>query len=216
MAFEDYKNVFEFRGVDQLYAAEVTADEESGITFGTPFLLAHVAEVGKTVATSSTTTYYDNQPMIIINSEGADTITLTVAPLTMKVLADITGKSFDDTLGMMVDGPRTNKYYALLYRTKGTDGGYRYVARLKGTFAIPDETSHTENDGTDTNNTTLTYTGINTIAKFKKGQYDAANSKWIEGTAKGVVVDARYNLADVTDWFTTVHTPDTVAAITAA
>lgn len=194
--------VFEFRGVDNLVYAEVTKDDNEttgGYTTGTVKQLSPVAEIGKTVETSSEAKYYDNKPMLTINSEGADEITLTVAPIDIEILAEITGKTYDKTTGMLIDGERTNKYFAIGYRTKGTDGGYRYVWRLKGTFNIPDETSATENDGTDSNNQELTFTGISTAHKFTKG-----------GACKGIVVDARKDLADVSMFFDTVQTPDTV------
>lgn len=201
--------IFEFRGVDKLYIAEVTADTAESYTCGTPIYLAPVAEIGKSVESSSEAHYYDNKALIVINSEGADTITITMAPPTMEKLALITGRSFDEATGMMVDSPRQNKYFALMYRTKGTDGYYRYVSRLKGTFSIPDETNATENDGTDANNTTITFTGIFTNHNFNKGKL--VDGTWEASGVKGCVVDARYGLADISNWFNAVQTPDTVS-----
>ena len=193
--------VFEFRGVDNLVFAEVTSDNAEGYEAGEVKPLSPVAEIGKTVETSSEAKFYDNKAMLTINSEGADEISLTVAPLDIEVLAEICGKTYDETTGMMVDGERQNKYFAIGYRTKGTDGGYRYVWRLKGTFNIPDETVATENDGTDSNNQELTFTGISTTHKFTKG-----------GSCKGIVVDARKDKVDVSTFFESVQTPDTVKA----
>lgn len=193
--------VFEFRGVDNLYVARVTKDDSTGYTCETPVKLAPVAEIGKSTESSSEAHYYDNKALIVINSEGADTITITVAPPELEMLAKITGRTFDDTTGMMVDNVRENSYFAIMYRTKGTDGKYRYVSRLKGQFGIPDETAATENDGTDANNTQITFTGIYTEYEFTKG-----------GSAKGIVVDTRYALADVSSFFDQVQTPDTVSA----
>ncbi len=193
--------VFEFRGVDNLVFAEVTSDSAEGYVPGEVKPLSPVAEIGKTVETSSEAKFYDNKAMLTINSEGADEITLTVAPLDIEVLAEICGKTYDETTGMMIDGERQNKYFAIGYRTKGTDGGYRYVWRLKGTFNIPDETVATENDGTDSNNQELTFTGISTTHAFTKG-----------GSCKGIVVDARKDKVDVSTFFDEVQTPDTVKA----
>lgn len=70
-------------------------------------------------------------------------------------------------------------------------------------FAIPDETSATEDDGTDTNNMELTYTGISTTHKFTK------TSK----PAKAVVVDdTAESKADISTFFTTVTDPDKLKA----
>lgn len=205
------QEVFEFRGVDSLYIAEVIKDdneETGGYVCGKPEYLSPVAEVGKSTDNSSEAHYYDNKAMIVVNSESADKITITMAPPILEKLAKITGKSFDETTGMLVDSPRVNKYYALMYRTKGTDGAYRYVSRLKGTFSIPEESNATENEGTDTTNTSIEYTGIYTTHEFTKGKYNGTS--WEKAGVKGVVVDTRYGLADVSKFFDEVQTPDTV------
>lgn len=206
------QQVFEFRGVDDLYVAEVIKDDETGYECSTPIRLAPVAEVGKSVDTSSESHYYDNLPLIVIQGEGDDTIALTVAPPELARLAFITGRSFDDDTGMMVDSPKIDKYYAIMYRTKGNDGKYRYISRLKGKFSVPDDTAATENNGTDANNQTTTFTGIYTTYKFDKGQY--VDGAWVKAAAKGIVVDTRYEKADVSDFFTAVQTPDTIQSST--
>lgn len=202
------QDVFEFRGVDNLYIAKVTKDDATGFTCDTPIHLAPVAEVGKTTDSSSESHYYDNKAMIVVSSESADTITITMAPPELERLALITGKSFDATTGMLVDGERNNDYFAIMYRTKGTDGKYRYVSRLKGRFSIPEESNQTENDGTDTTNSSIEFTGIYTTHEFNKGKYNG--TAWEKGSAKGIVVDTRYGLADVSEFFNAVQTPDTI------
>lgn len=201
------QQIFEFRGVDKFYFAEVTKDDATGYETSTPIHIP-VQEVGKSTDSASEAHYYDNKAMIVVNSESADTIVLTIAPPALDKLAKLTGKSFDETTGMMVDSPRQNKYFAITYRTKGTDGGYRYVTRLKGQFNIPEETYQTEDDGTDTNNTQITFTGIYTEYEFNKGVYDG--TQWQKAGAKGIVVDARYGLADVSTFFDSIQTPDSV------
>lgn len=206
---DNTQQIFEFRGVDKFYFAEVLKDDETGYECGTPIHIP-VQEIVKSTDSASEAHYYDNKAMIVVNSESADTITLVVAPPALEKLAKLTGKSFDPTTGMMVDSPKKNKYYAIMYRTKGTDGNYRFVSRLKGQFGIPEETVATENDGTDTNNTELTYTGIYTEHEFNKGIYDATTQTWEKSGVKGIVVDARYGLADVSTFFDSVQTPDTI------
>ena len=204
-------DIFEFRGVDKFYFAEVLKDDESEFSCGTPVHIP-VQEVGRTTDTSSEAHYYDNGPMIVVNSEAADTITLTLAPPALNLLAQMIGRSYDENLGMMVDSRRVNKYFAIMYRTKGTDGGYRYVSRLKGTFNIPEETVHTEDDGTDTENTQFEFTGIQTVHEFDKGVYEGG--AWQKAPAKGIVVDARLGLADVSTFFESIQTPDTISSNT--
>lgn len=193
----------EFRGCDTLMFAEITKDDSSAdgaYTAGTPTPLAPVAEISKTVESSSTTDYYDNVGMITIRSEGSDEVTLTVPALSLSVLTTIIGKEVDEETGAFIDGDSVEKYFAIGYRLKLTDGTYRYVWRLKGTFSIPDETSATENDSTDTNNQQLTFTGVKTVTKFAK------NGK----SAKAIVIDERDGKCDLSTFFEKVQTPDTI------
>lgn len=204
--------VFEFRGVDNLHIAEIIKDNEEEYVTGEVIYLSPVAEIGKNTETSNEARYYDNKAMMVVSSESADTIQITLAPPTLDKLAMIIGKSFDESTGMLVDGERDNKYFALMYRTKGTDGAYRYVVRHKGTFSIPEESSKTEDNGTDTTNTAITYTGIFTKHQFEKGRYD--KGEWKKGSVKGIVIDTRYNMVDMTNFFESVATPDSVKAST--
>lgn len=202
MPYDNTKTV-EFRGCDSLMIAEVTADSlDSAYTTGTVTTLAPVAEISKTVENSSETHYYDNVGMIIIRAEGSDEITLTVPALPLATVAKLTGKQIDAATDAFIDGEAVEKYFAIGYRLRLTDGTYRYVWRLKGSFSIPDETSGTENDGTDTNNQELTFTGVKTITAFTNG-----------GRAKAVVADERDNKIDGSKWFTAVVTPDTLGTV---
>lgn len=201
----DKQEVFEFRGVDNLVFAKVITDTAEAFETGEVRPLSPVAEIGRTTDSSSETKFYDNQPMIIISSVGADELALTVAPLALDIYAEVTGQYFDPETGALIEGERNNDYYCIGYRTKGTDGKYRYVWRYKGQFAIPEETNQTENDGTDTTNTELTWTGVQTIHKFEK----------TGKSAKAMVVDERFDKVDFTNFFKTVQTPDTLTAKTA-
>lgn len=211
--------VFEYRGVDNVVIAEVLGDDneaEGGYVTGPVKPLVPAAEVGKSVETSSATKFYDNKAAMNITSEGSDEISIKGAGMDIETLALISGKSYDKTTGMLVDGPRVDRYFAVGYRTKDTNGNYRYVWRFKGTFAPPAETVATEDDGTDGTGTELTFTGVHTNHKFTKGIYDEASGKWEPATSKGIVVDSSKGLADLTNFFKEVTTADTIVAKPAA
>jgi phi13 family phage major tail protein len=196
----------EFRGCKNLVYAEVTADGET-YTTGTVKSLAPVAEISKSVETSSDTHYYDNKAAIIINSEGSDTVQLTIAVPTDAVMAEITGRTYDSTKKMFIESERTtNKYFALGYilGEKGEGDDERYVWRYKGTFNIPEETAATEDDGTDANNITLEFTGIYTDHKFTNGK-----GTGVAGSAKAAYIRESSEVATASEWFAAVATPDT-------
>ena len=200
--------IVEYRGVEGLVYAEVTKDNNEsgtgeGYVTGTVKALAGVAEISKSTESSNEAHYYDNIPAVVVSSTGADEITISASAIPLDVLADITGQTYDSALGMFVEEERTQKYFAIGYQTKDTDGNVYYVWRLKGMFSIPDQTSATENDGTDANGQEITFTGINTTHKFTK----------TSAGAKAITVNTGLDLiASPSTFFDTVQTPDTVTA----
>lgn len=192
------KKIVEFRGVTDLVIAKLTEDTADTITYGEVMDVAGVAEISKERDASSETHYYDNQAAIIINSDGADTITCTVSVIPLDVLAEITGQVYDKAKGALVETGGTRPYFALGYKTKTTDGSERYVWRYKGTFSIPSTTHATENDDTDAEGQELEFTGIKTLHKFT-----ACN----DNSAYGMVVE-KDKITDPTTFFNKVITPD--------
>lgn len=196
--------ITEYRGIEGLVYAEVTEDTTENFTTGEVKELAGVAELTRTTESSSEPHYYDNMPAVVIESTGADEVTASVSAIELETLADITGQTYDPALEMFVEGARKNKYFALGYKTKKTDGSEIYVWRLKGTFSIPESTHATEDDGTDANGQEITFTGISTTHKFTKTGKGA----------KAINVNATNGKADVSTFFETVQTPDSVKAKT--
>lgn len=200
------QEIVEYRGVEGLVAAEVTNDDNNtGYVTGQVFAIAGVAEISKTTDSSNEAHYYDNIPAVVVSNTSSDTVTISVSAIPFDVLAMITGQNYDETTGALIEGPRDLKYFALGYKTKKTNGDEVFVWRYKGTFNIPDQTNSTENDSTDANGQELTYTGISTTHKFTKTRKGA----------KALVVDTSKGLADMSDFFENVTTPDTLTGNTA-
>ena len=196
------KTYFEYRGVENAVYAEVTADTADNFATGTVKDLTGVSEIGKSTDSSNESHYYDNLPAIVIDSVGADEISINTSGIPLDVLADITGQYYDQATGMLVEQESTPKYFAFGYITNKTDGSKVLVWRLKGKFNIPGVTSATKDDGTDANGQELTYTGISTVHKF------TANGK----PARAVNIDTSVNqLMSEAAFFASVQTPDTIA-----
>ena len=192
--------IVEFRGCDNVVVAEVTKDDATGYTVGNVIPLAPAGQISKTTENSSETHFYDNVGAIVINTEGADEVTITVPALNLDQLAIVTGKSIDSATGAYIDDEGTEKYYALGYRIQLSDNSYRYVWRLKGMF--------TRSNNVDTNNQSVIFTGNRTLYSFQAGT--------IKGRTKAVVIDERDGLADVSGFFSQVITPDNVASLAKA
>ena len=203
------QEITEYRGVEALVAAEVLVDnnetgEGQGYVTGPVFAIAGVAEISKTTESSNEPHYYDNIPAVVVSNTASDEVTINTSAIPMDVLGTITGQYYDSTTGALIEGARDFKYYALGYKTKKTNGDEVLVWRYKGTFNVPDQTNVTEDDGTDANGQELVYTGIRTTHKFTKTGKGA----------KAINVDTSKELADVSAFFDTVTTPDTLTAAT--
>lgn len=190
----------EYRGIRDLVCAELLTDGDTAITFDTPFKVAGVSQLVRTTETSSEAHYYDNVPAVVIDSTGADSVTIDTSAIDFDVLAKLTGQTYDADLGMFVEGERESKYFAMGYITEKTDGTEVFVWRLKGKFNVPDSTHGTKNNGTDANGQQLVFTGVNTNHKFTK----------TGKTAKAVNVDTSVNAVVESTFFQTVQTPDSV------
>lgn len=200
----------EYQGFDSLYAAEITKDDATGFTTGTPFVLAPAGEIAVKTDRASDVKHYDNQAFLVVTSEGYDEVTLTVPVLPIALLANLLGKTVDATTGALLDvGVTKTKYFAIGYRLLFTDGTYRYVWRHKGTFLQNEESAKSKDNTTDTSNHQLIYTGITT--KFKFTMPDTKKY-----ASKQIVVDERDAKADVSDWFAQVVTPENLSVITPA
>lgn len=206
------QEIVEYRGVEGLVAAEVLTDDADSYTTGEVFAIAGVAEISKSTESSSEAHYYDNIPAVVINSTGADTITVSTSAIPLDVVAKLTGQRYNEETASLVEGVRESKYFAIGYQTKKTNGDVMYVWRLKTSCAVPEETSATENDGTDANGQSLEFTGIATTHKFENN----ADSKGNPRGAKALVVDTAKGVADVSTFFDTVTTPDTLVPISIA
>lgn len=193
--------ILEYRGVSDLVAAEVlTDDNDTGYTTGEVFAIAGVAEITKAVEQSSEAHYYDNIPAIVIDSVGADTLTISASAIDLEVQAKLTGQTYLTDTGALVEEEATSPYFAVGYRTQKTNGDEVYVWRYKGKFQLADVTNTTKDNSTNANGQGLTYTGVATTHKFTK-------------TGKGskaLAVDLGKDLAKVDTFFQTVTTPDSL------
>ncbi len=197
-------SIFEYRGVDIPVYAEVLKDDSEGITYGAVKDFAGVSEISRETESSSEAHYYNNVPAVVVESTGADTVNINSSGIPLDIVAELTGQYYDQATGMFVEQERKSKYFAFGYRTQKTDGTDVLVWRNKGTFSMPNSTHNTQNNSTDANGQSITFTGISTAARSRK----------TGKPFKAVNVDTSVNPVDADTFLGTVQTPDTVTAAT--
>ena len=196
----------ELVNLDNLHCAQVLNDSEDSYQTGTNKYLAPAAEMKKEAKVDTSTRYYDGKAMFSSSSEASTNVTLTISGVPSRLAAEISGKPYDSTRGIMIDTGDVSKApnYALSARAELGDGGYKYYQFLKGQFSIGAETAKTKEDKVTASTVELTYTGLVTIHEFTMP----------DGTKKGIkgvqadTTDAAFTGADA--WFAQVQTPETL------
>jgi len=199
-------NAGEYRsrvGLDNLCIAEVLQDDASAYLAETPEYFAPAAEASQEPAVNRTTQYADDQPFDAMSAEGETTIQLTVTNIPIEMLAKITGRPFDAASGRMLDNGGTPPYMALLFRSKKSNGSFRYYCYPKGRFDMPGEEAATQSDSPDPKTVQLTFTAVKTVHKFDLGS--------VTDGVKRIVGDTDTTNFDTTGWFNQVQTPAVAA-----
>lgn len=191
------------RGLSNVFAAEVLVDTKEEFKTGTPFHLIPAGEMTRTVDAEKVDIYFDNTVFDTTGKEAATEISVTGAALRAPDIANLLGKTVDPTTGAVIDdGEFHTKYFAVGGESKNKDGTKELFWFMKGTFSAPEQTDKTEDDSTDTNGTTLTYSAIKTTHEF--------NSKRV----KHITIDTETTelLADQ-EWTKQVVTPENISTI---
>lgn len=155
-------------GVDSVYYALVTQDDENGYVAGVPQQLTQAMEIKGTPAASSETQFADNTEHDVVTVEGPTTLELIAPNISEDVLAELLGAVVDTASGRIFDDadPAEAPYFALGYRFKKRNGSYRYRWYLKCRAEKPMEEGVSESDKVNLKTTTLKVTAIKTSHLF--------------------------------------------------
>ena len=200
----EYKSVV---GIDQVYYALITQDDADDYVAGTPAILAPAINMSAEPNVSLETQYADNKPFDVMAGEGETKLTFDATAIPMQILAILLGKQFDAATGRIFDagGEAVPPDVALGFRSKKSNGSYRYYWYLKGKFSAPKEEAATQGEKMDPKPAQLMYTAVNTIETFDLGDGGA------EKSVKRIVGDQDTTNFSETGWFSEVQTPSTTS-----
>lgn len=190
------------RGLRAIYAAEVLSDTEEEIEYGTPFHLIPAGEMTRNTDNESTNVWFDNTTFDTFGKEAATEVSITGAALRPALIARLTGKEIDEETGAIIDaGEYSPKYFAVGGETNNTDGTAELFWFSKGTFLVPEQADKTQDESTDYNGMTLTYSAVRTKALYTRAD-------GTKKTNKRIVIDtATTKLKDAQSWTAQVVTP---------
>jgi phi13 family phage major tail protein len=182
--------------------ALISQDELGGYVAGAPEYLAPAAEATQASTINTETIYADDQPYEIFTAKGETNITLTVTNVPLELLAELTGQYYDAASGLFYEYGGVAPYYALMFRSKKSNGSYRYYTFYKVRFDLPDEEATTLGETPEPKMMEINVHAIKTTCKFDiKG-----DGTIIDGLMR-LIGDEDITLFDGSDWFDAVAVP---------
>jgi phi13 family phage major tail protein len=200
----EYKSVI---GLDKLYYALVTTDSPAAYLGGTPKWLAPAATAKVATTVNTTEQYADDGVFDSSSAESTSVVDIEVTNVPLVTAAELLGKTYNATNGMLVEGSGANAPdCALSFRSKKSNGKYRYVQYLKGKFSQADEEFATTEASPAPKTMKLKFTAFNTIHPFQTATGKTETVKVVK-----VDEDVTASAALIAAWFTAVQVPAVIA-----
>ncbi len=184
-------------GLDKLYYASITEDQNGIETYGTPVQLAKAISADLSVELNEATLYADDGQAEAVKEFKSGTLSLGIDDIGSDAAAALVG-AVVDTNGVLVSGGEdASKYVAIGFRAKKANGKYRYYWLYRVLFGVPATNLATKGDSI----TFSTPTIEGTI--FRRNKTDGNNKHpW-----KAEVNETGSNTAIVDAWYNAVYEP---------
>ena len=204
----------ELVNIDELHFSKVITDTLAEYSAAVPEILAPAGDISHEAKVNTKIRYYNGKPMFVTVTEGETAVKITVSGVPAKKAAELTGKPYDATRGIVIDTGNASKtpWCTLSGRMEIADDEYRYFSYLKGKYSIGTEEASTKTDDIDEKTYTLNYTAMVTEHVFDdipdpNGGADYSSSV---KAVKADTTDAAF--VSAANWFSQVQTPDTIGA----
>lgn len=180
-------------GLDMLHVAKITEDEVTGEeTYDAPQRLVDGIDMNITPSVNSQNLFADDKVAEIITQFGSVEVSFSIAELGTANYALLLGKEADSN-GVIVDSADDEiPYFAMGFRSKKSNGEYRYVWMYKGRFNPPEETYNTQTDSPNPQTQSISGTFIKRDDGKWRARVDSDDSSLIDPTV-------------VENWFTNVY-----------
>lgn len=113
-------------GLDRLYYAKITEDENGEETYATPVPLAKAMTAELSVELAEATLYADDGAAEIVKEFQSGTLALGVADIGTTVAEDLTGAKIDNNKVLISSSEDGGEPVAVGFRAKKANGKYRY------------------------------------------------------------------------------------------
>ena len=191
-------------GLDKLFYAKITEDDEGNETYGTPTQLAKAMTADLSVELAEATLYADDGAAEIVKEFKSGTLSLGVDDLGGTVASDLTGSTIDSNGVVISAAEDGGDPVAVGFRAKKSNGKYRYFWLYRIKFGIPATALATKGDSI----TFSTPTIEGTIMRRNKVD-DKGKHPWKAEVTEG---DTEVAAETITNWYKNVYEPSFASA----
>ena len=186
-------------GLDKLYYAKITEDQDGNETYATPVQLAKAMTADLSVELAEATLYADDGAAEIVKEFKSGTLSLGVDDLGGAVASDLTGSTIDNNGVVISTAEDGGTPVAVGFRAKKSNGKYRYFWLYRIKFGIPATALATKGDSITFNTPTIEGTIMRRNKVDGKGKHP-----WKSEVTEG---DSGVAAATITNWYKEVYEP---------
>ena len=184
-------------GLDKLYYAPITEDENGEETYGTPVQLAKAISAELSVELAEATLYADDGASEVVKEFKSGTLSLGVDDIGPSVASDLSGVTIDKNNVIIASSEDVTAPVAIGFRAKKSNGKYKYFWLYRVKFGIPASSLATKGDSI----TFSTPTIEGTIMRRNKPD-GKNNHPWKAEVTEG---DTGVETSVITNWYSKVY-----------
>ena len=184
-------------GLDKLYYAKITEDENGNETYATPVQLAKAMNADLSVELAEATLYADDGAAEIVKEFKNGTLSLDVDDVGASVASDLTGATIDANGVVVSTSEDGGDPVAVGFRAKKSNGKYKYYWLYRVKFGIPATNLATKGDSITFSTPTIEGTIL------RRNKADAGSKHpW-----KAEALEGDVTAATITNWYKEVYEP---------
>lgn len=187
-------------GLDKLYYAAITDDENGEEIYGTPTQLAKAISAELSVELAEATLYADDGAAEIVKEFKNGTISLGVDDIGSTTAAALTGVTVDKNNVVVSNSEDGGDPVAVGFRAKKSNGKYKYYWLYRVKFGIPATNLATKGDSITFSTPTIEGTVLRRNKPDTSGKHP-----WKAEVTEG---DKDVPASVISGWYTEVYEPD--------
>lgn len=187
-------------GLDKLYYATITDDENGEEIYGTPTQLAKAISAELSVELAEATLYADDGAAEIVKEFKNGTISLGVDDIGSTTAAALTGVTVDKNNVVVSNSEDGGNPVAVGFRAKKSNGKYKYYWLYRVKFGIPATNLATKGDSITFSTPTIEGTVLRRNKPDTSGKHP-----WKAEVTEG---DKDVPASVISAWYTEVYEPD--------